>query len=41
MTKIRKVTCRETLAIQTHRIMPSHTNSFSNLFGGQLLFFLR
>ncbi len=34
------VTCKETLAIQTHRIMPFHTNSFGNIFGGQLLYFL-
>lgn len=40
MNKPREVSCKETLAIQTHRIMPSHTNSFRNLFGGQLLFFL-
>lgn len=26
--------------MQTHRIMPFHTNSFGNLFGGQLLYFL-
>lgn len=36
----KKVTCKETLAIQTHRIMPFHTNSYGNLFGGQLLYFL-
>lgn len=40
MSERRKVTCKDTLAIQTHRIMPSHTNSFGNLFGGQLLYFL-
>lgn len=40
MGKRRKVTCRETLTVQTHRIMPTHTNSFGNLFGGQLLYFL-
>lgn len=40
MNDNREVTCKDTLAIQTHRIMPSHTNSFKNLFGGQLLFFL-
>lgn len=34
------LTCRETLAIQTHRIMPQHTNSFGNMFGGQLLSFI-
>lgn len=38
MSKI--IRCRDTLAIQTHRIMPSHTNSFGNLFGGQLLYWL-
>lgn len=36
----KKVTCKETLTVQTHRIMPTHTNSFGNLFGGQLLYFL-
>ena len=40
MTVRKEVTCKDTLAIQTHRIMPSHTNSFGNLFGGQLLYFL-
>lgn len=40
MSKRRKVTCQDTLAIQTHRIMPSHTNSLGNIFGGQLLYFL-
>lgn len=40
MEKRRKVTCKETLTVQTHRIMPTHTNSFGNLFGGQLLYFL-
>lgn len=40
MNTIKAVTCSETLAIQTHRIMPFHTNSYSNLFGGQLLYFL-
>lgn len=34
------VTCKETLAIQTHRILPQYTNSFGNLFGGQLLSFI-
>lgn len=36
----KSVKCQDTLAIQTHRIMPSHTNSFKNLFGGQLLYWL-
>jgi len=36
----KSVTCKDTMVIQTHRIMPSHTNSFGNLFGGQLLYFL-
>lgn len=40
MEEKRKVTCKETLTVQTHRIMPTHTNSFGNLFGGQLLYFL-
>lgn len=40
MSKRKKVTCQDTLVIQTHRIMPSHTNSFGNIFGGQLLYFL-
>lgn len=40
MGKRRKITCKETLTVQTHRIMPIHTNSFGNLFGGQLLYFL-
>ncbi|AMB99384.1 acyl-CoA thioesterase [Aerococcus urinaehominis] len=33
-------TCRQTLAIQTHRILPQHTNSFGNMYGGRLLDFL-
>ena len=33
----RVLKCRDTIAIQTHRIMPFHTNTFGNLFGGQLL----
>lgn len=40
MNEVREVMCKDTLAIQTHRILPSYTNSFGNLFGGQLLFFL-
>ncbi len=40
MKNRKQVTCKETLAVQTHRIMPTHTNSFGNLFGGQLLYFL-
>lgn len=40
MDKRKSVTCKQTLAIQTHRIMPSHTNSYGNIFGGQLLYFL-
>lgn len=40
MLERRRVSCKNTLAIQTHRIMPSHANSFGNLFGGQLLYFL-
>lgn len=40
MTNKRLVTCRQTLVVQTHRILPSHTNSFGNMFGGQLLYFL-
>ena len=40
MNTKKSVTCSETLAIQTHRIMPFHTNSYCNLFGGQLLYFL-
>lgn len=39
MNKLER-TCKETLSVQTHRIMPFHTNSFGNLFGGQLLYFL-
>lgn len=38
--KSKTMTCRETLAIQTHRIMPSHTNTYGNLFGGQLLYWI-
>ena len=33
-------TCRDTIAIQTHRILPPHTNFYGNLFGGQLLYWL-
>lgn len=40
MENRKKITCKETLTVQTHRIMPTHTNSFGNLFGGQLLYFL-
>ncbi|MDK6805723.1 acyl-CoA thioesterase [Aerococcus sp. UMB7834] len=29
--------CKETRVVQTHRIMPQETNSFGNMFGGQLL----
>lgn len=36
----KSVKCNKTLAIQTHRVMPFHTNSSHNLFGGQLLYFL-
>lgn len=36
----KSVKCKDTLVIQTHRIMPFHTNSYGNLFGGQLLYFL-
>ncbi len=36
----RVLKCRDTIAIQTHRIMPFHTNTFGNLFGGQLLHWL-
>lgn len=36
----RKKTCRDTIAIQTHRILPSHTNFYGNLFGGQLLYWI-
>ncbi len=36
----KQVTCKETLAVQTHRILPAHTNSHGNLYGGQLLYFL-
>lgn len=40
MTAHKTVTCKDTLVVQTHRIMPFHTNSYGNLFGGQLLYFL-
>lgn len=40
MTTRKSVTCKDTLVVQTHRIMPFHTNSYGNLFGGQLLYFL-
>lgn len=36
----RVLKCRDTIAIQTHRIMPFHTNTFGSLFGGQLLHWL-
>ncbi|MCI7240034.1 acyl-CoA thioesterase [Aerococcus suis] len=37
---MQEITCKETLAVQTHLILPSHTNSFGNMFGGQLLAFI-
>lgn len=36
----KKINCRDTIAIQTHRILPSHTNFYGNLFGGQLLYWI-
>ena len=38
--EVREVSCKETLSVQTHRILPAYTNSHGDLFGGQLLFFL-
>lgn len=36
----KEVRCKDTLTVQTHRILPAYTNSHGDLFGGQLLFFL-
>lgn len=38
--EVRKVHCKDTLAVQTHRILPAYTNSHGDLYGGQLLYFL-
>lgn len=34
------MSCRDTIAVQTHRILPTHTNLYGNLFGGQLLYWI-
>lgn len=35
-----QVTCKQTKAVQSHRIMPNETNFYKNLYGGQLLYIM-
>lgn len=35
-----QITCSQTKALQSHRIMPNETNFYKNMYGGQLLYML-